>query len=95
MRSSRAATSAGGGLCVALLVVLVRDKKKAHAGAPPELCTSSLELALSRLGPEATRRRATVHSPRVASGAWYAAERLLRKHLLAKRVPVTVYYFKR
>ena len=80
-----------------LLVVFKRDKK-AQYGTPPTLCTSSLDSALARLGGYATRApAASVHSPRLASNgggqAWYAVERLLRKHL--RRVPTTIYYYKR
>ena len=80
------------GLHVALLVVLQRDKRAPY-GTPPTLCTSSLDMALGRLGAVAALRGLSVHSPRLTTGSWYTVERLLRKHLSC--VCTTVYYHKR
>ena len=81
---------------VCVLVVLARSSRAAY-GTAPELDLAALDTALGKLGVHARRARATVHSPRLPNtgggNAWYAVERLLRKH--TRKVPTTVYYFKR
>ena len=87
------ATSPGMLLC--LIVVLARDKAAPH-GTPPTLSMEALGTALSKVACAAAARGSSVHTPRLpaASGAWYGAERLLRKHL-PRRAQTFVYYFAR
>lgn len=89
-------TSERPGLWVCMIVVLCRERKAAP-GTPPSLSTDALDTALRKVAAAAPMRQATVHSPRLPAAAsgnsWYAAERLLRKHLCA--IATSVYYFPR
>ena len=52
---------------------------------------------MDKVAVAAAARGATVHTPRLpsGSGSWYAAERLLQKHVARSNVPAFVYYFAR
>ena len=91
---------------VCLLVVLERPRR----GGPPALSLAALAEALPKVAAAAAARQASVHSPRLPSAttlagpatnalgfsanAWYGVERLLKKHVVGRRVPTTVYYFR-
>ena len=83
------------GMLLCLIVVLARDKAAPH-GTPPTLSMEALGASLSKVACAAAARGSSVHTPRLpaASGAWYGAERLLRKHL-PRRAQTFVYYFAR
>ena len=83
-------------MLLAILVVLKRDKKAPY-GTPPTLSAEALGVALPKVAAAAAARGATVHTPRLpsGSGSWYAAERLLQKHLARSQVRAFVYYFAR
>jgi hypothetical protein len=98
----------GGGAqtFVCLLVVLERPRR----GGPPALSLTALAEALPKVAAAAAARQASVHSPRLpgrttlagpatnalgfSANAWYGVERLLKKHVVGRRVPTTVYYFR-
>lgn len=89
-------TAAAAGTHLAILVVLRRDKRAPY-GTPPSLSAEALGAALPKVAAAAAARGATVHTPRLpsGSGSWYAAERLLQKHLARSQVRAFVYYFAR
>ena len=54
--------------------------------------------ALQRVQGAAAALNATVHTPRLGTDSgvdWYGAERMLKKYLMSKGVPVTVYFYSR
>eukprot|EP00899_Mesostigma_viride_P017412 jgi/Mesvir1/25672/Mv01886-RA.1 len=82
---------------VALLVVQECHKQGGNLCRGP-VQMAALEKALATLADAAIRAGASVHLPRIGQGSslsWYAVERLIRKCLCQRGVPVVVYYYRR
>ncbi|XP_064649880.1 chromodomain-helicase-DNA-binding protein 1-like [Lineus longissimus] len=79
----------------ALIVAQHRDRKNNLSG----IKLSALTYGLKRIYKFASKKRATVHLPRIGHNTpgfnWYGTERLIRKYLVSKGIPTYVYYFPR
>uniref|UniRef100_H3ABN5 Chromodomain-helicase-DNA-binding protein 1-like n=1 Tax=Latimeria chalumnae TaxID=7897 RepID=H3ABN5_LATCH len=80
---------------LALVVAQQRDRSNTLSG----IKLSALEEGLKKISSAARRRNASVHLPRIGHSTkgfnWYGTERLIRKHLAAKRISTYIYYFPR
>ncbi|XP_033105288.1 chromodomain-helicase-DNA-binding protein 1-like [Anneissia japonica] len=78
-----------------LVVAQHRDKHNHLSG----INLTSLKTALQKIYSIAKQKKASVHLPRIGYATpgfnWYGTERLLRKHLSAKGIPVFIYYYPR
>lgn len=89
---------------VALLVCVQRKRGRQGDAGSVQLSLPALDSALEKLSAAIRTTGAEpgsirVHTARIGSRmrgtSYYAVERYLRKHLLAKGIPTTVYYFSR
>ncbi|XP_063056998.1 chromodomain-helicase-DNA-binding protein 1-like isoform X2 [Engraulis encrasicolus] len=80
---------------LALIVAQTRDRSNNLSG----ILLSALEEGLRKISRVAKATRASVHLPRIGHATkafnWYGTERLLRKHLVTRGIPTTVYYYRR
>uniref|UniRef100_A0A6I8NH05 Chromodomain-helicase-DNA-binding protein 1-like n=1 Tax=Ornithorhynchus anatinus TaxID=9258 RepID=A0A6I8NH05_ORNAN len=80
---------------LALIVAQHRDRSNNLSG----IKMSALEVGLKKIYLAARKRNASVHLPRIGHATagfnWYGTERLIQKHLAARGIPTSVYYFPR
>ncbi|KAL2089498.1 hypothetical protein ACEWY4_014186 [Coilia grayii] len=80
---------------LALIVAQTRDKGNNLSG----ILLSALEDGLRKISRVAKESRASVHLPRIGHATkafnWYGTERLIRKHLVTRGIPTTIYYYRR
>ncbi|XP_065892694.1 chromodomain-helicase-DNA-binding protein 1-like isoform X2 [Dysidea avara] len=78
-----------------LIVAQSRDKDGRLSG----IKLTALSDGLRRVAVEAKKMKASVHLPRIGHSTvhfnWYGTERLIRKHLIMRRIPTYIYYFAR
>ncbi|XP_074119361.1 chromodomain-helicase-DNA-binding protein 1-like isoform X1 [Sminthopsis crassicaudata] len=80
---------------LALIVAQQRDLSSGLSG----IKMAALEKGLKKIALVARKKKASVHLPRIGHATrgfdWYCTERLIRKHLAAKGISTTIYYFPR
>ncbi|XP_041912235.1 chromodomain-helicase-DNA-binding protein 1-like isoform X1 [Alosa sapidissima] len=80
---------------LALIVAQMRDKANNLSG----IQLSALKEGLRKISKVAKDKRASVHLPRIGHATkafnWYGTERLIRKHLVTRGVPTSIYYYRR
>ncbi|KAJ8409865.1 hypothetical protein AAFF_G00209060 [Aldrovandia affinis] len=78
---------------LALIVAQQRDRSNRLSG----IKLSALEEGLKKIYLVAKRKKASVHLPRIGHATegfnWYGTERLIRKHLSARGVSTSIYYY--
>ncbi|XP_062412778.1 chromodomain-helicase-DNA-binding protein 1-like [Sardina pilchardus] len=80
---------------LALIVAQTRDKANNLSG----IRLSALDDGLRKISKVAKEKRASVHLPRIGHATkafnWYGTERLIRKHLVTRGIPTSIYYYRR
>lgn len=81
------------------LLALIVAQHRDHSNALSGIKMAALEEGLKKIFLAAKKRKASVHLPRIGHATkgfnWYGTERLIRKHLAAKGIPTSIYYFPR
>lgn len=81
------------------LLALIVAQHRDHSNALSGIKMAALEEGLKKIFLAAKKKKASVHLPRIGHATkgfnWYGTERLIRKHLAAKGIPTSIYYFPR
>ena len=81
------------------MLALIIAQTRGEGGRLSGIRLEALGTGLQKVAMEAKKRGASVHLPRIGHSTpnfnWYGTERLIRKHLASRGIPVFIYYFPR